>query len=219
MPKTSESSIQKRRSEETKQKILSAFIKLMGEKDFDHITTREICTLAGVSNGSFFHHFGEKSALLGFYMDNTYAQYKDNRDWTITDNPYIEFLNQDQWVNRFTCSYGINFLKNYYTPKNHIVATHGDEVHIMNYTSEFMQDTLRAANELIKKEWVRPGIIAEQIETDYHSLRHGVIFDWCTCDGAFDLGKATRRLLLIYFRGISTPAGLQVLDQIVQDQI
>lgn len=207
-------SIQKQRSEETKQKILAAFISLLREKDFDHITTKEICTLAGVSNGSFFHHFGEKSALLGFYMDNAYTQYVAQRDWEISQNPYIEFLNQDAWTNQFMRPYGIDFLRNYYSPKNHVVATHGDEDRPMNYTSPFMEETLKAAGELIRREWVKPGMLAEQIEADYHSIRHGIIFDWCACGGTFRLEKATRRMLLIYFRGISTPAGLKVLDGI-----
>jgi len=52
------------RSMETETRILAATVKLVMEKGFDHTTIREICALAGVSTGAFYHHFPSKVSLF-----------------------------------------------------------------------------------------------------------------------------------------------------------
>lgn len=209
-----QSNLQQQKSNTTKQKILSAFVELLKQKDFDQITTKEICSAAGVSNGSFFHHFNEKSALLNYYMEENYSAYGKAIIQKSSDNPYAVFIIQDRLANQSIIDLGPAFASNYYTSKNKTVATRGDDFHIMNHTSDFMNDTYAAANSLIKNKWIKHGTVPEQIVADFHSIRHGIIFDWCACDGSFDLSKATNRLVMIYFHGISTPAGIKVLNEL-----
>ena len=48
----------------TKDKILKAAQKLFSEYDYDHVSIKEICLLAKVSNGSFYHQIGSKENLM-----------------------------------------------------------------------------------------------------------------------------------------------------------
>ena len=48
----------------TKEKILSAAEKLFMENDHEDVSVRKICSAAGVSNGSFYHHIGSKEDLF-----------------------------------------------------------------------------------------------------------------------------------------------------------
>ena len=48
----------------TKEKILSAAEKLFMENDHEDVSVRRICAVAGVSNGSFYHHIGSKENLI-----------------------------------------------------------------------------------------------------------------------------------------------------------
>ena len=49
---------------ETEQRILQAALKLMREHGFEHVSVRDICSLAGITTGAFYHHFPSKEALI-----------------------------------------------------------------------------------------------------------------------------------------------------------
>lgn len=49
---------------ETKEKLLRAITQLIREKGYPQVTVRDICSRAGVSSGSFYHHYGSKEALV-----------------------------------------------------------------------------------------------------------------------------------------------------------
>lgn len=51
------------RSQETQRKLIDAVIRLAGEKQYESITVQEICKLAGVSTGSFYHQFRSKDEV------------------------------------------------------------------------------------------------------------------------------------------------------------
>ncbi len=62
------------RSEETRQRILSASEKLFAQVGFDAAGVSEICAAAGVSKGAFYHHFPTKLALFQALLDTWLAQ-------------------------------------------------------------------------------------------------------------------------------------------------
>ncbi len=52
------------RSEETRSRILQTALKLFSETGFDATGVAEICGVAGVSKGAFYHHFETKQAVF-----------------------------------------------------------------------------------------------------------------------------------------------------------
>lgn len=59
-----------KRSEETRAKILQAASQLFSCSGFDATGVAEICQLAGVSKGAFYHHFATKQAVFVALLDN-----------------------------------------------------------------------------------------------------------------------------------------------------
>ena len=53
-----------REAAQTEQAILKAAMQLCRRKAFDKVSVREICSLAGITTGAFYHHFPSKEALL-----------------------------------------------------------------------------------------------------------------------------------------------------------
>ena len=53
-----------REAAQTEQAILQAAMRLCRQKAFDKVSVREICSLAGITTGAFYHHFPSKEALL-----------------------------------------------------------------------------------------------------------------------------------------------------------
>jgi len=56
------------KGKETRERIFSAAITLINRDGFDAVSLQEICTAAGVSVGSFYHHFRSKHDLLVAYV-------------------------------------------------------------------------------------------------------------------------------------------------------
>ena len=79
------------KSEETKNKILSAVDKMLSAYDFKYLTVRNICEEAQVAYGSFYHHFENKEKLLFTY---THQLFKEN----LKNNPYPEWLSEQDYI-------------------------------------------------------------------------------------------------------------------------
>lgn len=59
---------QQQKSRETKKKIFNAAKNILQEKGYEALSIKNICEEAGVSNGSFYHHFKTKDDLLSYYI-------------------------------------------------------------------------------------------------------------------------------------------------------
>ena len=64
-----ELSRQQRKSQETREKIFRAAKKILQKKGYEELSIKNICEEAGVSNGSFYHHFKTKDDLLSYYIE------------------------------------------------------------------------------------------------------------------------------------------------------
>lgn len=58
------------RSEETRNHILAASLKLFAQSGYDAAGVAEICAAAGVSKGAFYHHFPSKQAVFLVLLHN-----------------------------------------------------------------------------------------------------------------------------------------------------
>ena len=57
MSEEKELSRQQQKSRETKEKIFQAAKRILQKKGYEELSIKNICEEAGVSNGSFYHHF------------------------------------------------------------------------------------------------------------------------------------------------------------------
>jgi len=67
-----------RRVRKTRQAILEAFVGLLAEKDFEHITMNEIADRADVNRGTVYLHYMDKFDLLDQCIDTHLAQLLGN---------------------------------------------------------------------------------------------------------------------------------------------
>ncbi|MBN1484376.1 MAG: TetR/AcrR family transcriptional regulator [Chloroflexia bacterium] len=65
---------QQQRSEETQAQILQAAGQLFAREGYDSASVADICRLAGVSKGAFYHHFQSKHALFLELMEEWMAE-------------------------------------------------------------------------------------------------------------------------------------------------
>ena len=60
---------QKLKSQETKERIFQAAKTILQRSGYESLSIKNICEEAGVSNGSFYHHFKTKDDLLSYYIE------------------------------------------------------------------------------------------------------------------------------------------------------
>ena len=70
MSEKTDISRQQQKSRETKEKIFQAAKRILGKKGYEELSIKNICEEAGVSNGSFYHHFKTKDDLLSYYIED-----------------------------------------------------------------------------------------------------------------------------------------------------
>lgn len=110
---------QQLKSKETKGRIFRAAKTILQKKGYEELSIKNICEEAGVSNGSFYHHFKTKDDLLSYYIEDQPSINPDlldlpaNADEAKTAIIHV-YLNYVQYCQEL----GVEFISNYYTPKN-----------------------------------------------------------------------------------------------------
>jgi len=87
-----------RRVQKSRQAIRDAFVALMKEKDFDHITVQDITERANVSRKTFYLHFLDKYDLLDRVMEDAirdmdeFGQCVSELDWVPATEQCFQYL-------------------------------------------------------------------------------------------------------------------------------
>lgn len=192
-----ELSKQQLKSKETKAKIFRAAKHILQKKGYEELSIKNICEEAGVSNGSFYHHFKTKDDLLSYYIEE---QPSINPD--LLELP----RNADDAKNAIICVYlnyvhyckelGVEFMANYYTPKNQslnpLIWTERSYpiVTVHNYIEKCMKEGI-----------IHPSLNLEDITTDIRMIVIGNVFEWCLKNGGADFENNMKRSLETYLNG------------------
>ena len=119
MGEQAELSKQQQKSKETKEKIFQAAKNILQKKGYEELSIKNICEEAGVSNGSFYHHFKTKDDLLSYYIED---QPRVNPDYLAAPKSAREasraivevYLNYVQYCRKL----GVEFMSGYYDTIN-----------------------------------------------------------------------------------------------------
>ena len=186
------------KTKKTKDKILNAALKIMAKYGYEYLTVRNICEAAGVSNGTFYHHFSNKDDLLAQYLMKSYHEYLSSLENAATcDNFKDKIINAYVYYVRYLQVSGIEFMSNYYSTKNKSLNSRHKKTERLLYT---MSELEKAQKEGLVSNNETP----DQMTIDICMTCQGVIFNWCIADGSFDLEKAINKMLSIYFSAIVT---------------
>ncbi len=193
-----ELSRQQLKSQETKAKIFRAAKHILQKKGYEQLSIKNICEEAGVSNGSFYHHFKTKDDLLSYYIEEQPGINPDLLDMPATPDEarqaiiyvYLNYVHYCQ-------NLGVEFMANYYTPKNQslnpLIWTKRP------YPIVTVSDYLRKA---IVAGVVSPAASLEDIATDIRMIVIGNVFEWCLKGGETNFEGNMRRSLEIYLNGL-----------------
>lgn len=193
-----ELSKQQLKSQETKKKIFLAAKNILKRNGYEALSIKNICEEAGVSNGSFYHHFKTKDDLLSYYIEEQ-PSISPKLLETPSDISDIKSVIVQVYLNyvKYCRELGVEFMANYYTPKNQslnpLKRTERSYpiVTVRDYLKQSMDAGILSSN-----------LNLDEITTDIRMIVIGNVFEWCLKDGETDFEGNMKRSLENYLNGI-----------------
>ncbi|MBQ7859466.1 MAG: TetR/AcrR family transcriptional regulator [Faecalibacterium sp.] len=176
----------RQQAEQTKDKLFYAANQLLAEREFEQITVRDIVARAGVSVGTFYHHYTNK-------MEVYYETYRlADRYFTETVAPQLTQPDPAQRILAFFDHYAL------YSSK-----TSGPRLTRLLYNADnpwFNRDPADGMVGLLTKlvaAGLQSGSLrgadrAEQIAGWLMVAARGLVYHWCTAGCSYDLPAAMR---------------------------
>ena len=193
---------QQQKSRETKEKIFQAAKRILQKKGYEELSIKNICEEAGVSNGSFYHHFKTKDDLLSYYIED-----QPQIDPNLLELPdsvagvregiiqvYMNYV-------RYCQELGVEFMAEYYDTKNQALnASIRTErpypiVTVQTYVEKAVEAGIVRLNEEI-----------DEFTTDIRMIVIGNVFEWCIKHGQADFEGNMSRSLGKYLDAVLSPA-------------
>ena len=189
---------QQQKSKETKEKIFQAAKRILQRNGYENLSIKNICEEAGVSNGSFYHHFKTKDDLLSYYIEDQPSIDPDllemPQNTMDARNTIVEvYLNYVKYCREL----GVEFIAGYYTPRNQalnpIIRTQRPYpiVTVQNYLQKAVDAGAIALNTPI-----------EDVVTDIRMIVIGNVFEWALRNGDADFEGNMKRTLTSYLNGV-----------------
>ena len=187
-------------AEQTKDNLFIAAVELLTEKDFDDITIRDIVARAQVSIGTFYNYYSTKIEVF-------YETYR------IADHYFTEtvapLLSQGTVLERIMAFFDyyahyssdltdMRMTKLLYNPDNTFFSRDPHQGMVGVLIGILQQGLEEGA--------LAGGESADEIAEYLMIAIRGLVYNWCTCNGSYDLAAATQKFvhrLLAYY----LPAG------------
>lgn len=188
------------RAPKTRARIFEAAARLIEREGADALTVRAICEEAQVSNGSFFYQFPTKGALLSYFATEGFDAFVEEHaeDCPSKDMGLSEtVLGWYDLYARYCEKVGPVLLSAIYVPGNSSLAPESQHGQLSMLTK-----AIEAKVRSCQKEGSCPqDEDARAIAGDFCSVVKGSVFEWCICQGSFDLRCRISHILGVYLAG------------------
>jgi len=167
-----------RRTAETQELIFEKAIALMSEKGFQGTTVREICTQAGIPVGTFYNCFKSKMDILRRIYDSgdDYVKEAVSREAEGKSSLDTLMIFARHYAN-LNIRTGIEVMRVLYYPENEWFS-------LDRPMQMYLREIIRSGQESGE---IRRDLNGEGIENCIFDILRGVCYNWCVCDGKFDL--------------------------------
>ena len=182
---------QLQKSKETKERIFRAAKRILKKKGYEELSIKNICEEAGVSNGSFYHHFKTKDDLLSYYIEEQPSIRPELLELP-KDAAEAKAAIVQVYLNyvRYCRELGVEFMAGYYNPKNQALnaVIRTKRPYPIMTVQAYVEKALAAGR-------IGLNVEIEAFTTDVRMIVIGNVFEWCLRDGQTDFeGNMTRSL-------------------------
>lgn len=195
---------QQMKSQQTRESIYAAAVRLLEKYGYAYLTVRNICEEAELSIGTFYHHFTNKDDLLAVFISDGYLNYaKTRHHGAIEDVCEAIWINLDDYIS-YHLETDFDFVCKYHSTDNKTIDTRNKHSDKELARTPLVGKTIDLVARGQKAGHITRALPAGEIADDIITIAKGLIFDWCLTDAAMDLKKVARRLIKIYLAAIVT---------------
>lgn len=198
MKQTTELSKQQLKSQETKERIFQAAKRILQKSGYENLSIKNICEEAGVSNGSFYHHFKTKDDLLSYYIED-----QPNMEPGLLEIPQNPSTAKEAIVGvylnyvKYCKELGVDFIAGYYTPRNQALnpTIRTERPYPIVTVQHYLENAIQAGALTTK-------LSTQEIVTDIRMIVIGNVFEWAMTNGEADFEGNIKRSISHYLDGV-----------------
>ena len=194
MKQEAELSKQQKKSQETKERIFRAAKDILQKHGYEQLSIKNICEEAGVSNGSFYHHFKTKDDLLSYYIEDQPVINPDLLDLPANaEEARVAIIHVYLNYVDYCKELGVSFISGYYTPKNQALnpAIRTERSYPIVTVQHYVEKAVGAGV-------IHLNLGIEEFTTDIRMIVIGNVFEWCLREGNTCFEENMRRSLEKY---------------------
>lgn len=190
------------KSKQTKRKIYDAALQIVDEYGADYVTVANICKVADISVGNFYHHFSSKEELLSNFFLASYERFEEESQPEGTGDPLSDVVEFYCAYSRFCQEHGLEFTRNFYSPRNSALRMPEHQTTENQFAVPSLDRTLRRLDAAKKEGIIRSDTDPDITTDELCAIEKGVVFSWCVSEGSFDIVEYTRRIMTNYLNGL-----------------
>lgn len=189
----------RKRTRNTRGRIIDAAWKLFYRQGYDDTTVEEIIEESGTSRGSFYHYFQGKDALLSTLSDVFDQKYEELSE---TLNPETDRFDQLMDLNRelFTMlenSISLDLVARLYSSQ---LVTRGDKS-LMDHNRTYFKLLRQIVRQGQERGELRADITVNEVVRVYALCERALIYDWCLSGGDYSLTQYSRTMMPMFLGG------------------
>ena len=190
--------MRKKRTQNTRGKIIEAAWRLFYRQGYDDTTVEEIIEESGTSRGSFYHYFQGKDALLSTLADVFDRKYEE---LTETLDPNQDRFEQLMYLSRelfamLENSISLDLAARLYSSQ---LITRGDKS-LMDRNRTYYRLLRQIALQGQERGELRGDVTANEIVRAYALCERALIYDWCLSAGDYSLTQYSAAMMPMFLR-------------------
>ena len=181
---------------DAKQKLIDTTVELIKKYGADTITVRSVCEEAGLSIGTFYHHFQNKDDLLMYFVREA------SFDTFVLETPLEDVAGRIcelymHLIDRYL-TLGEEFMKSFYTTGNKALSAYMGQENGCFADGTVMARCERELIDAREQGFLKKDADPHQLSRDICTIVKGCVFEWALDDGRMDIAESLHRIVKAY---------------------
>ena len=181
---------------DAKQKLIDTTVELIKKYGADTLTVRSVCEEAGLSIGTFYHHFQNKDDLLMYFVREA------SFDSFALETPLEDVAGRIcelymHLIDRYL-TLGEEFMKSFYTTGNKALSAYMGQENGCFADGTVMARCERELIDAREQGFLKKDADPHLLSMDICTIVKGCVFEWALDDGRMDIAESLRRIVKAY---------------------